>query len=234
MEAVQQGVKKNAVRTAKRSLVVHLHENHPKDRAGLRIIEEMLERSQEEGIPRPITLAFGRENAYNWLQSTDNKMDDQVRALVAREDITVALRKSQTTASRKELEQEYVWMTKYFKEPVAYCPCHRGRLTEEAGREASELGVRKVITTGLVSIGAFKDKGDPRIEIITVAPLHKIGFGAYRFIHLDQVSDYKREVEAHVRKGLRVVTDIEREGWIVYNARDSVKRAVNNLVHRCL
>ena len=134
---------------------------------------------------------------------------------------------------RKELEQEYKWMTKYFKEPIAYCPSS-GRLTDESGREASELGVRKVITTGLISVGAFRDKGDSWIEIVTVAPLHRIGFGPYRFIHLDKVPDYRREIEAHVQKGLQKITDIKREGWFVYRARDSVKKAVNDLVHKCL
>ena len=234
METVQQQREREThSKSAKRSLIVHVHEDHPRDRTGLIILEEIITEQENVKIPMAVTLAFGKENGCNWLQSADNEMYNRVRALVEREEITVALRKSQSATSRKELEQEYKWMTKYFKEPIAYCPSS-GRLTDEAGREASELGIRKVITTGLVSVGAFRDKEDPWIEIVTVAPLHRIGFGPYRFIHLDKVPDYKREIEAHVQKGLQKITDIKREGWFVYRARDSVKKAVNDLVHKCL
>jgi len=108
METVQQQRERETPsKSAKRSLIVHVHEDHPRDRTGLIILEEIITEQENVKIPMAVTLAFGKENGCNWLQSADNEMYNRVRALVEREEITVALRKSQSATSRKELEQEY-------------------------------------------------------------------------------------------------------------------------------
>ena len=190
-----------SVRTGERSLVVHLHEDHRPDRIALIKVEEIVRNDA------PITIAFGKENVSNWLRvrAGDEQFYESIQELSRDSRVTIALRPS---AQEKERDREYQFVQRHFKTPTAYCPPN-GRVTPEVIAEARRWGIKKIVVPGVFAAKPYRPKKGQE-EIITVTPLHRVGFGSQRFIHLDQIVKYMEEVDSFCRDGLSPLDRRER------------------------
>ena len=195
---------KKKAQPGKRSLVVHLHEDHPKDRDALTLVERLVEDEV------PLTLVFGEENVNNWLTNVDGQMYDRVKILTQAPHVDVAWRRS-TQPDRRDPQKEYMFVRGHFKAPSFYCPPD-GKINDEvmAIMKALQKQMKKVLIPRTFGAMPYKRK-DEQAEIVTVTPLHRRGFGLHKFIHLDQIPEYQQRVEAHCAQGLMPLKNVMRK-----------------------